>query len=54
MMFIRNINLSQLSNQKRLQIILVDHNIITSYLNDFVIEIIDHHQKTNGIKLKEY
>jgi inorganic pyrophosphatase/exopolyphosphatase len=50
-----DINLHELNNQQKLEIILVDHHSLHSKFNEIVIEIIDHHQiKNNSIKLKEY
>lgn len=55
MVFIDDINLNQLYNQKKLEIILVDHHHLDSELNKAVIEIIDHHSiKKDSIILQEY
>lgn len=55
MIFFNDIDLNELYNQHKLEIILVDHNFLSSKFNELVIEIIDHHQiKDNSIKLKEY
>ncbi|CAF1013226.1 unnamed protein product [Rotaria sordida] len=42
--FIDDINLNELYDKKKLEIILVDHHYLRSQLNKVVIEIIDHHQ----------
>ncbi|CAF1037678.1 unnamed protein product [Rotaria sp. Silwood1] len=42
--FIDDINLNELYDQNKLEIILVDHHYLRSQLNKVVIEIIDHHQ----------
>ncbi|CAF0926019.1 unnamed protein product [Adineta steineri] len=53
--FIDDINLNELYDQKKLEIILVDHHYLHSKLNEAVVEIIDHHQiKKDSILLKEY
>ena len=55
MIFIDDVNLDELSEQQKLELILVDHHSLRSKLNDKVVEIIDHHQvKENSIALKEY
>jgi inorganic pyrophosphatase/exopolyphosphatase len=54
MIFINDIDLNELYNQEKLEIILVDHHSLKSKLNDIVIEIIDHHQiEKDSIKLQE-
>jgi inorganic pyrophosphatase/exopolyphosphatase len=54
MIFIDDINLNELYNQNKLEIILVDHHYLRSKLNEIVIEIIDHHQiKTDSIVLQK-
>lgn len=54
MIFINDINLNELCEQEKLEIILVDHHHLCSKLNDHVTEIIDHHQvQKNIITLKE-
>ncbi|CAM4763624.1 unnamed protein product [Rotaria magnacalcarata] len=45
---IDDINLNEIHNQRKLDIILVDHNYLNSNLNENVIEIIDHHPLKNG------
>jgi len=53
--FINDINLNELYNQEKLEIILVDHHYLRSKLNKIVVEIIDHHQiKKDSIILQEY
>ncbi len=53
--FIDDINLNELFEEKKLEIILVDHNYLRSKLNQVVIEIIDHHQiKKDSIVLQKY
>jgi inorganic pyrophosphatase/exopolyphosphatase len=53
--FINDINLNELYDQKKLEIILVDHHYLHSQLNAVVVEIIDHHQiKKDAIILQEY
>jgi len=53
--FINDINLNELYNQQKLEIVLVDHHYLHSKLNECVIEIIDHHQiKKDSILLQEY
>jgi len=42
--FINDINLNNLYNEHKLEIILVDHHYLRSDLNQVVVEIIDHHQ----------
>jgi hypothetical protein len=55
MIFIDDINLKELNDQNKLQIILVDHYSLRSKLDEKVIEIIDHHHvEKDSIKLKEY
>lgn len=52
--FLNDIDLNQLSNQNKLEIILVDHHYLRSKFNKNVIEIIDHHQiKKNAIVLHD-
>ncbi|CAF0750443.1 unnamed protein product [Adineta steineri] len=52
--FIDDINLNELYDQKKLEIILVDHHYLHSKLNEAVVEIIDHHQiKKDSILLKD-
>ncbi|UJR25440.1 hypothetical protein I4U23_006787 [Adineta vaga] len=54
LIFIDDINLDELFEKDKLEIILVDHHVLRSKLNKKVIEIIDHHQiKENSILLKE-
>ncbi len=55
MIFIDDINLNELYNQNKLEIILVDHHYLHSKLNEIVIEIIDHHHqiKTDSIVLQK-
>ncbi|CAF3737109.1 unnamed protein product [Rotaria magnacalcarata] len=43
MIFIDSINLSDLYEQEKLEIVLVDHHSLRSKLNQVVTEIIDHH-----------
>jgi inorganic pyrophosphatase/exopolyphosphatase len=53
--FLNDINLNELYNQEKLEIILVDHHYLRSKLNEVVVEIIDHHQiKKNSIILQKY
>jgi inorganic pyrophosphatase/exopolyphosphatase len=55
MIFINDIDINELYNQEKLEIVLVDHHYLPSKLNDAVIEIIDHHQiKKDSIVLQEY
>ncbi len=55
MIFVNDLNLNELYNQKKLEIILVDHHYLRSKLNEVVVEIIDHHQITkDSIILQEY
>lgn len=56
MIFINDIvDINELDNQEKLEIVLVDHHYLPSKLNDAVIEIIDHHQiKKDSIVLQEY
>ena len=54
LIFIDDINLNDLSEKGKLEIVLVDHHSLRSKLNEKVVEIIDHHQvKENSIVLKE-
>jgi inorganic pyrophosphatase/exopolyphosphatase len=53
--FIDDMNLNELSNQNKLEIILVDHHYLRSKFNKIVVEIIDHHQiKKDSIILQKY
>ena len=53
--FINDINLNDLYDKNKLDIVLVDHHYLHSQLNEAVVEIIDHHQiKKDSIKLQEY
>jgi len=53
--FIDDSNLNELYNQKKLEIILVDHHYLRSKLNEVVVEIIDHHPiKKDSIILQKY
>jgi len=55
MIFINDINLNDLYDKQKLEIILVDHHSLNSKLNEIVVEIIDHHQSNeDSILLKEY
>ncbi|CAF0919951.1 unnamed protein product [Adineta ricciae] len=55
LIFIDDINLNDLSEKGKLEIVLVDHHSLHSKLNEEVVEIIDHHQvKENSIILKDY
>lgn len=56
MIFIDDIDLNDLYEKKKLQIILVDHHWITpKQFNEIVVEIIDHRTvKAGAIDLKEY
>lgn len=55
MIFIDDINLAELAEQQKLELVLVDHHSLRSSLNDKVVEIIDHHRvNENSIALKEY
>jgi len=52
--FIQDIDLNELYDQNKLEIIFVDHHYLRSKLNEAVIEIIDHHQiKKDSIVLQE-
>ena len=55
LIFIDDINLQDLNDQQKLEIVLVDHNCLRSKaLNSVVTEIIDHHQANyDYIDLKE-
>lgn len=53
--FINDLDLNELYNQGKLEIVLVDHHYLRTKLNDAVIEIIDHHlRKKDSIVLQEY
>jgi len=53
--FINDINLNELYNQQKLEIVLVDHHYLRSKLNEIVVEIIDHHQiEKDSIILQKY
>ncbi len=53
--FINDINLTELYNQHKLEITLVDHHYLRCQLNEVVVEIIDHHQvQKDSIVLKKY
>jgi inorganic pyrophosphatase/exopolyphosphatase len=55
MIFLDDIDLNELYNQEKLEIILVDHHSLNSKFNEIIIEIIDHHQiEKDSIKLQEY
>jgi inorganic pyrophosphatase/exopolyphosphatase len=55
MIFIDDLNLNELYDEKKLEIILVDHYTTRSKFDENVIEIIDHHHvEPDLIKLKEY
>jgi inorganic pyrophosphatase/exopolyphosphatase len=55
MIFINDINLNDLYDKQKLEIILVDHHSLNSKLNEIVVEIIDHHKSNEDtILLKEY
>ncbi len=55
MIFLDDIDLNELYNQEKLEIILVDHHSLNSKFNNIIIEIIDHHKiEKDSIKLQEY
>ncbi|CAF0808838.1 unnamed protein product [Rotaria sp. Silwood1] len=54
MIFIDDINLNDLYDRNKLEIILVDHHCLYSKFNKIVTQIIDHHpRKENSIVLKD-
>ncbi|CAF3998924.1 unnamed protein product [Rotaria sp. Silwood2] len=54
MIFIDDINLNDLHDKNKLDIILVDHHCLSSKFNEIVTEIIDHHLvKKDSIMLKD-
>ena len=55
LIFIDDLDLNELYEQKKLEIVLVDHHSLRSKLNGAVTEIIDHHHvQKDAIALKEY